>query len=339
MQYQAKLGSRHEIVTGGGYRDSDLETVKTFTTDIPSDETAVFNAFVQDEFSASRTVKVTLGSKLEHQTFAGWGLLPSARVMWSIDPSQRAWASVSRARRTPGAAYRGLQVYGGAIPGENGVPVVFRLVGNPGTRAEELLELEGGYRYQFGPSASIDVTAFRGHYANSTTLETLAPSFQLSPAPAHVLIDLRYDDLLRVDTTGVEVSGHWMPLSKWRLDASYSTVHFTPDLDPASNDATALHFDGNAPQHQWQMRSTTWLTPRLELDGGLYYVGRLRQLDVPAYTRADARLEFKLTNQLSAIAVGQNLFQSAHTEFSAVNTALVGSRVPRSGRVQLRWQF
>jgi iron complex outermembrane receptor protein len=338
VQYQTTVGSRHEIVAGGGFRDSDLFTVKTFTLDIPSDETEVFNAFVQDEVSVSKAVKVTLGSKLEHDTYAGWGLLPSARVMWNIDPSQRAWAAVSRARRTPGAAFRSMKIYVGAIPGENGLPIVFRSVGNPDSRSEELIELEGGYRYQFGPTASIDVAAFRGHYDHATTVETIAPAFALTPAP-HVLIDFQYDNLLHVDSRGFEVAGRWMPLSKWRLDASYSNVFFTPDLHPASTDATASSFDGNAPQHQWQLHSTTWLTPRIELDGGLFYVGRLRQLDIPAYTRADARLEFKLTNHLAAIAAGQNLLQSAHAEFSSANTGLVGSLVPRSGRVQLRWQF
>jgi iron complex outermembrane receptor protein len=154
-----------------------------------------------------------------------------------------------------------------------------------------------------------------------------------------VLVDLQFDSLMQVDTRGLEISGHWMPVSKWRLDASYSNLHFTPHLDAASTDLTSLQFDGDSPQHQWQLHSTAWLTPRVEVDGGLYYVGRLRQLDVPAYTRADARLEFKLTNQLSAIAAGQNLLQSAHTEFSGLASRLVGSTVPRSGRIELRWQF
>jgi len=171
VQYQTKIGSRHGIVTGGGYRDSDLETVKSFTTDIPSDETAVFNAFVQDEVSVNRAVKVTLGSKVEHQTFAGWGLLPSARIMWNVDPShQRAWASVSRARRTPGAAYRGLQIYAGAIPGENGVPIVFRTVGNPDARPEQLLELEGGYRTGGLRSAGPTIAVARGDAASPAPL-------------------------------------------------------------------------------------------------------------------------------------------------------------------------
>jgi len=338
VQYQATVGSRHEVVAGGGYRGSGLGTVKTFTTDIAADDARVFNGFVQDEFSLSRVLKVTVGSKLEHDTFAGWGLLPSARVMWNVAASQRAWAAVSRARRTPSAAYRSLKLYFGSVPGDNGLPIVFGIIGNPNYRSEELLQLEGGYRIQLGSTASIDVAGFRGDYDNSSTIEPLAPTFETTPVP-HVLVNVQYDNLLHVDTEGIEISGRWSPVPKWRLDGSYSAVHFRPHLDPASQDVAALSFDGNAPQHQWQIHSTTQLSPRVQFDGSLFHVGRLRQLDVPAYTRIDARLEFKLTRQLSAIAVGQNLLQAAHAEFSDVNSGVVGSTVPRSGRFQLRWQF
>jgi iron complex outermembrane receptor protein len=339
-QYQAKVGSHQEFVAGGGYRRSALTTRESFGLSVPSDTAQVVNAFIQDEISLSSAVKVTLGSKFEHDTFAGWGLLPSARVMWNVDPlHQRAWAAVSRARRTPSATYRGMKIYSAVIPAENGVPVVIGVIGNPDYRSEELLQAEAGYRYQFGSTASIDVTVFDGHYNHSTTLEALAPAFELTPAPAHVLVSLQYANLLDVGSRGFEIAAHWAPVSTWRLDGSYSGLRLSPHVDPASQDPAAGTFDGSAPQHQWQLHSTTWLTTRAEADAGVYFVGRLREMNVPAYTRVDARFEFKLTKQLAAMAVGQNLFQSVHQEISSVNTGLVGSLVPRSGRVQLRWQF
>jgi iron complex outermembrane receptor protein len=342
-QYQRSLGSRHEIVAGGGYRNSDLETRKSFTTDIPGETATVINGFVQDEVSLSDGVSLTVGSKLEHDTFAGWGLLPSASIIWRVDGTtvsrQRVWAAVSRARRTPSSAYRAIRIFYGGFPGENGVPIVFGLRGNPDYRSEELLDVQGGYRIRFGAAASIDVAAFRGQYDNSTTIESRPPVFELTPPPAHVFVGFQYANLLSIDTQGVEVSGRWSPVEAWRLDASYATVRFSPRLDPTSSDVLGADFDGNAPQHQWQIHSTTQVSPRVRVDGGLYHVGRLRQLEIPAYTRADARLEFKITRELSAIAVGQNLLQASHAEFSGVNTGLIASLVPRSARFQLRWQF
>jgi iron complex outermembrane receptor protein len=341
-QYQRSLGRRHEIVAGGGYRNSDLTTGKSFTLDIPGDNVTVINGFVQDEVALTGSVSATFGSKLEHDSFAGWGLLPSASIVWRLDGTtvsrQRVWANVSRARRTPGAAYRSIRIFYGAIPGDNGVPIVFGVKGNPDYRSEELLDLQGGYRIRFGAAAAIDVAAFRGHYENSTTIENVAPVFELTPSP-HVFAGFQYANLLTVNTQGFEVSGRWSPVEAWRLDASYSTVYFSPHLDPASSDPSAAAFDGNAPRHQWQLHSTAQLSPRVRVDGALYYVGALQQAEIPAYTRADARLEFKITKELSAIAVGQNLLQSSHAEFSGAFTGVVTSRVPRSARFQLRWQF
>jgi hypothetical protein len=72
---------------------------------------------------------------------------------------------------------------------------------------------------------------------------------------------------------------------------------------------------------------------------GLFSVGRLKTLNVAGYTRADARAEFKITQELAVIAIGQNLLEPSHWEFSDFQSALVGSRVPRRGQVQLRWRF
>ena len=135
-QYQRSLGSRHEIVAGGGYRNSDMTTRKSFTLDIPARTATVINGFVQDEISLSDSRVGDVGSKLEHDTFAGWGLLPSASIIWRLDGTtvsrQRVWANVSRARRTPSSAYRAMRIYYGGIPGDNGVPIVFGVRGKPG---------------------------------------------------------------------------------------------------------------------------------------------------------------------------------------------------------------
>jgi hypothetical protein len=59
---------------------------------------------------------------------------------------------------------------------------------------------------------------------------------------------------------------------------------------------------------------------------------------VPAYLRADARIQVKLTDRLSAMLVGQNLLDPAHQEFASATTGMLTTLVPRSVRVQARWQ-
>ena len=56
----------------------------------------LLNAFVQDEIGlAGNRISVTLGAKLENDTFAGTSWQPTARVRWNVTPNQRIWAGVS----------------------------------------------------------------------------------------------------------------------------------------------------------------------------------------------------------------------------------------------------
>jgi hypothetical protein len=73
--------------------------------------------------------------------------------------------------------------------------------------------------------------------------------------------------------------------------------------------------------------------PRTDVDGTLFHAGALGFLVVPAYARADARVEVTLTRQLSAVAAGKNLFDAAQAEYAS--KVLVATRVPRSVSLQL----
>jgi iron complex outermembrane receptor protein len=256
--------------------------------------------------------------------------------MWAPGTRHHLWVAASRALRTPSLADRAVRVNAVVIPGEP-APIVVGVMGNAEYRAEDLREAEAGYRLAIGSVAFIDVTAFRGHYKNLPTTEALAPVFEFAPGPPQVFMGSRFENLLQADTTGVEMAAHVTPLPTWRLDASYSTFRLTPHPDARSHDVVAARFDGNAPAHQWQVHSNVGLGSRTQVDGTLFHTGRLTNLTVPAYTRADARIEVVLTGHLSAVAVGRNLFDDTHPEYSS--TVLVATRVPRSVNVQLVWRY
>jgi len=222
------------------------------------------------------------------------------------------------------------------VPGER-APIVIGVLGNPQYRAEELIETEAGYRLELGSVAFFDVTAFHGHYNGLPTSEPLAPVFEMTPGPPHVFLGSRLQNLLQADTAGVEIAAHASPMPGWRLDASYSTFRLTPHPDASSLDQVAPKFDGNAPAHQWQLHSSVALGPRTEIDGTLFHTGTLTKLAVPAYTRADARVEVRLTRGLSAVAAGRNLLDASHAEYTS--NQIVATRVPRSANVSLLWKF
>jgi outer membrane receptor protein involved in Fe transport len=61
------------------------------------------------------------------------------------------------------------------------------------------------------------------------------------------------------------------------------------------------------------------------------------QMQVDAYTRADINGEWRFTNRLSVMAIGQNLFDAAHAEFAGPTSLLLATQVRRSASLRLRW--
>jgi len=282
-------------------------------------------------------LSLTLGSKLEHDTLGGWGLLPSARLMWVVSPNQRAWTAVSRTRRTPSFTDRDVRANFAVFPGP-GLPIVYGFKANPAYRSEKFTQAEMGYRILFGSTASLDVTAFGGSYEGLAVTQPLAPTVDLTPPPPHVFAGSTYLNLLNVRTSGAELNAHWTPAPPWQVEASYSLLDLSPHVDPAKLIAPAPENDGNAPRHQWQLRGTTAIRPGVQASASVSRIARLRVLDVPAYTRVDAALEYRLNTRLTAAVAAQNLLSGQHREFSSPRVFLASS-LPRAVRIDLRWQF
>jgi iron complex outermembrane receptor protein len=338
LQYRVKPGGRHDLVAGGGYRYVQSKAGASYPVSFePSSVgSTVVNVFAQDEIELSRRLHLSLGSKVEHETYAGWGLSPTVRLMWAPGQRHHLWAAASRALRTPALSDLFLRFRAIVIPGE-GAPMVIGAVGNPDFKAEALHDVEGGYRLDLGGRASLDVTAFRGRYTRLPTSEPLAPVFAATPGPPHVFIATQYQNFMTVDTAGIEVAAQLTPLPNWRLEASYSGFSLTPRPDPTSLDLEAALFDGNAPAHQWQVHSSLRVGSRTDVNVQLFRSGPLRTLGVPAYTRADARVEVRLSPRVSAIGGIRNLFDAKHAEFLGVTVA--STQIPRSADIQLVWRF
>jgi iron complex outermembrane receptor protein len=340
-QYRLRAG-RHDLVVGGGGRDADIGTKGSLTYSVvPStSEAEILNVFAQDEISLGERLQVTVGSKFASDSATGWGVQPTARVMWQIAPErQRAWIAYSRALRTPSAHDLGMRVNFAAVNGPAGIPIVFGLVGNPQYHAEEFTDVEAGYRLSVRDKASFDVTAFRGEYDHLQTLEPMAPVFEAAPGIPHIFMARRPDNLLEADTHGMEIAARWDPVSWWRLDGSYAFLNIRPRLSPASQDPDAATFDGNAPRHQSRLHSLFSLGDSTELDVSVSHVGELRTIGVPGYVRTDLRLQTTLTAKLSLVITGQNLLDATHAEFGGSTLTLTPTLMRRNGSLRLVWAY
>lgn len=345
-RYRNTYWDRHDLIVGTGYRFLDEKTGGGFGEGFAYSITprnvneAVVNAFVQDDIALGPRVHVSLGAKVERDTYAGWGVQPTARALWSIVPErQQLWAAVSRALHTPSLGDVSGRYNYTSFVGQGGLPIVIGAIGNPHQESEEVVNTEAGYRAEIGSVGSISVTGFIANYDKLKTSEPLAPRMEFTPAPAHLFSPKQFGNLLAAKATGVEIAARWTPVEWWRLEAAYSRFDLSPRLSPQSGDTAAAAFDGNVPGSQWQVRSALSITPRVQLDTMLYRVGALRNLKIDGYTRADVRAEVALGPRLSAALVARNLFDPRHTEFAGAGAIVTPTEIPRSAQLQLFWRF
>src|SRR5207245_502127 len=62
----------------------------------------LFGGFVQDEIALVKDrLRLTLGTKIEHNDYTGFEIEPSGHLAWTPTPRQTVWGAISRAVRTP----------------------------------------------------------------------------------------------------------------------------------------------------------------------------------------------------------------------------------------------
>jgi iron complex outermembrane receptor protein len=340
-QYHTPLGAHHDLVAGAGFRflREKFNGHVGLSLTPAEDTSSLSTVFVQDEIALfSNRLAVTLGSQAQYDSSAGAAVQPTARVMWKGLPRQHMWAAVSRALRTPSLQDRGIRATLPPTPTASGLPLFVVTQGNPAAQTETFVDLEAGYRIDIGSSAWIGATGFTGRYGQLQTQEIGAPIVEFVPSP-RITVTGQFGNLLAATTRGLEVDGHWAPTSAWHFDGSYAAFRLTPDLAAASHDPTAAFLDGNAPRAQWQVRAAFLPGTRATLSAAVFHVGRLEQLQVDGYMRADVSAEWRFSGRLSLMAIGQNLSDAAHAEFGIAGSLLMATQVPRSASLRLRWEL
>ena len=301
IQHGLRLGARHQVVWGGGYRHSRdrVEQGPVFKFYPSPKEMHWANLFAQDEIALHRNVHLTLGMKFEHNNYTGVEALPNARLAWRLDKDSLLWAGVARTVRAPARFDRDLTVEFGS----GGVP--FAIDGGPAFQSETARVFELGYRAQPTAALSFAATAFVADYARLRTLEPVGfPSFQFQN---------RATALAR----GVEAWGRLQVSPSWRLDAGAVLQDIDIRLLPGSADITGMAGLGtNDPRHYWSLRSSHELTPTLHANVHLRYAARLPAPAVEAWHELDARIAWRPRPDIEIALAGVNLLDARHLEFS-----------------------
>ncbi|MGP1678860.1 MAG: TonB-dependent receptor plug domain-containing protein [Burkholderiales bacterium] len=317
VQHRFSPGGRHDITWGGGYRYSrDSVTNNAVLAFLPANrDLTLGNVFVQDDIALSERLKLTVGTKLEHNNYTGFENQPNVRLAWKPDDSVLLWSAISRAVRTPSRIDRDF-----FVPGSSPYTV---LGGGPDFQSEKLTAYEIGYRAQPSAKASFSISTFYNVYDELRSLE---------PAGGTPV----FANMMEGNTYGVETWGSYGISEWWQLKAGYTYLRKDLRFKPGSGDTSGVQAAGNDPSHQFSVRSMMNLGHNVDFDVALRSVDSLPNPAVPSYVALDGRLGWKISKGTEVSLSGFNLLDKRHPEFGA---APARSEIGRAFYVKMLWNF
>jgi iron complex outermembrane receptor protein len=274
----------------------------------------LFSGFAQDEIALiPDKLRLTLGTKLEHNDFSGFEVQPTARLAWTLTSRQTFWGAISRAVRSPSR-----------FDADERTP----FLNTPGGDfdSEKALSYELGYRVRPLDRLSLSTAVFFDQYTDLRSIDT-----NPNPPP-----QLAFANHQHADTWGLELSGDFEAADWWRLRGGYT--YFEKNIWAATSSVLAGsdQFEGLDSHHQFLVQSIMDLPAHFQFDTVARYTSTvpssvLPTPEVPAYFSLDLRVAWRYKN-IEASLVGQNLLDDLHPEFGPL-------QMPRGvyGKIALRF--
>ncbi len=346
FQHRFAWGSRQEIIWGLGYRyiRDDVDGGFSLTADPDNRSTSLYSAFIQDEIQLDgERLRLTVGSKFEHNDYTDYEIQPNARIMWQPRERHSIWASASRAVRTPSRGENDARFNAPVFPPNALFPgsplTVVALIGNSDFESEELIAYEMGYRVQPQQRLSLDFALFYNEYDNLRSIEGQPQFFELIPPPPHAVIPTSIDNKLSGYAYGVELAADWLLFDWWRWQAGYTFLRMELDPDTDSTDTVTEPDEDKSPRHQVSLRSSMELPRDVELDFWFRFVDELPALKINSYTTLDIRLAWSPVPDFEIALVGQNLLDDQHAEFESERNDTKSTEVERGVYGKITWRF
>jgi len=343
VTHRMTLSDTHDLVWGGGYRLNLIDTENGDDVTFDGDrQDSLFSGFVQDEVSLYEDrVRLTFGTKLEHNPFTGFEVQPTARALVAPHPDHVAWVAVSRAVRTPSPAETDTTTRLAVVlpNGLSPIPTAIDLIPNDDANAEDLIALEAGYRVQPTPALNLDLALFYNIYDD--ILQPVEQTTTISALPPAVLTTQRLENIGEALAYGFELAAEYQVQPWWHLRSAYGLTVIDAEAD---SDSTAAILNAEAleeatPRNQALVRSSMDLRKNVELDVTLRYVDKVERFDIPSYTAVDVRLGWQPADGVELSLTGQNLFDGEHPEYQSEANSPVATEVPRSVFARLTLRF
>jgi iron complex outermembrane receptor protein len=334
--------NRHELIFGGDFRDNADRTVGSLNISFnpTSRDTQLYGAFCQDEIALlPNRLKLTLGTKIEHNFYSGIALQPDVRLIWISTERTATWMAISRASESSSRTDSDVRTNDNVSLAADGTIVLASTFGTEHLPPENVLAYELGSRWQPSSKLSFDLAGFYNHYSNRHTNEPGTPFFEDSPAPRHLVMPNYTASNISGETHGLELLAKTHPTNIWELSASYTLFEIHLHQSAASLDFdTAPESEGSSPTQEFQIHSLLNLPHKLEFDSALFHVGQLVGPGIKAYTRLDLRVGWRPTPAFELSGGGRNLLQAQHYEFGS-GELVQAEPVGRSAYLKANWRF
>ena len=335
---------REDLIVGAGLRESPSHLVQTQATVnfAPNKiNNYVYSFFAQDAFKLiPDKLTLTLGSKFADDMYSGWGVQPSAQLLWHPRSTTTLWASVARALRTPGRLDRDLTLIGDYTAGSPGVlPIFVQVTGNPNFAPEVLIGWSAGFRQLVWHKVYVDVAAFHNQYDNIESYGGPISlfTFPTSPYP-YESINVMYGNGLRGVSDGLEIAPDWKPLSWFEMRGSFSHVHVALHSKVGYGQATyASGIEGSSPHREASVQGIFTLAHGLEIVPDYRFVSALPADSIPSYQTADARIAYHVEKHVDVAVTGRNLLQGQHEEITGDNSNITAIKREVFGGVTWLW--
>ncbi|MBK1716138.1 TonB-dependent receptor plug domain-containing protein [Thiocystis violacea] len=331
FQQRTRLGDSHDLVWGLGYRgiDDRFEISRLITVDPIAENRSLWNAFVQDDIELLRDrLRLTLGTKVEHNDYTGFEIQPNIRLLWKVSEQASLWGAVSRAVRTPSRVERSgtstlTSVQSISTPLST-LLLVPEVTGAEDFDAEALTAYELGFRTTPSPRLSADLALFVNDYDSLRTVDTSDAELVWETLSNGYLVSaLPISNQGRGQSYGLEFALDYRVRDDWTLALAYSYLELDIQVPKNGQDPENDILARTDPRQQLSLRSQLSPRPDLDIDAWLRYVdqsdssfvfGAPGDSVIPSYWELDLRLAWRPRPKLELSIVGQNLLHDSHQE-------------------------
>ena len=352
FQNEFALSEYQDFTWGLNYRyyQDDFDEAEILTVSSEQRHYQLFSLFVQNRISlwADSTI-ITLGSKFEHNSFSGWEIQPSLRMLWKPAADQRFWAAVSRAARSPSRGDRDFMLNAFRLPATfNSPPVQFVIQGNDSFDSEKVIAYEIGYRVWPASNFFLDMSIFYNDYKDLRIAIAGEPEF--STTTGDITVPITLDNAETAQSYGFEIAAETNVTDWWTVNLAYSYLQTEYQLDRGIDEsrlAPQRLGDNRYPRHQVSLHSGFKINERVNLDIWFRYIDEVTDLQsvnngviqtISDYTNLDMRLAWQPDSDLTIALNGRNLINSERVEFVQESNTFP-TQTERSIYAEVTWQF